>query len=290
MKIQGQSIKLFIIESLKKLKTAELSNWVGKAYIGERKHSLIIKKLEELNNTTGIYLLLSNSEEDTTLYIGEADDVASRVHQHYSNKEKTWWEQFVIFISKDANLTKSHVRYLEKELYLLAKENLTTINLDNDSTPPGSNLPNSDISDMSIFLQNIIFVLNNLGIIDFTSITTEKAEVSKVNENIFYLNLSKSNLKSYLTIDENGYKLLKGSYLELEVKESFKNSSKKLRNKLIENKLIIPDEKGVYIAIEDIYFKSPSAAAAIVRGRAANGQKEWKLPNGKTLYEFESEV
>ena len=37
--MRGKSIKLYIMgEKYKSLKTAELSNWTGKAYIGQRKH------------------------------------------------------------------------------------------------------------------------------------------------------------------------------------------------------------------------------------------------------------
>ena len=39
---------------------------------------------------------------------------------------------------------------------------------------------------------------------------------------------------------------------------------------------------------KDYEFSSPSTAASIVMGRNANGLKEWKLKNGKTLKEFET--
>jgi len=39
---------------------------------------------------------------------------------------------------------------------------------------------------------------------------------------------------------------------------------------------------------EDYVFSSPSTAAAIIMGRSANGQIEWKLKDGTTLKEFES--
>ena len=42
------------------------------------------------------------------------------------------------------------------------------------------------------------------------------------------------------------------------------------------------------IISDDYIFSSPSAAAAIVLGRNANGLTEWKLKDGKTLKEFES--
>lgn len=289
MKFTGQTIRLFVIESLKNLKEVELSNWSGKAYIGERKHMQVIQNIDALANSTGVYFLLSNKTDETKLYIGEADDVAHRIKQHQQNKDKDWWESFIIFISKDLNLTKAHARYLEKELYCLAKENLTTINLVNGSSPPGSNLPVSDIADMDVFLKNIIFVLNNLGIIDFAKTPEEEIKPDE-NKNIFYITLVNSELQSKLVIESDGYKLLKGSYIESDIRESFKKKGTyKLRLKLENEGLIKPSDSGALIAVQDIYFKSPSAAGAVVRSRPTNGRLEWKLQNGKTLDEFEAE-
>ena len=39
---------------------------------------------------------------------------------------------------------------------------------------------------------------------------------------------------------------------------------------------------------EDYLFSSPSTAAVIVMGRNANGLTEWKLKDGTTLKDFES--
>jgi len=289
MKLIGQTIRLFVIESLKNLKEVELSNWSGKAYIGERKHMQVIQNIDALANSTGVYFLLSNKTDETKLYIGEADDVAHRIKQHHQCKDKDWWESFIIFISKDLNLTKAHACYLEKELYCLAKENLTTISMVNGTSPPGSNLPISDIADMDVFLKNIIFVLNNLGIIDFAKTPEEEIKPDE-NKNIFYITLANSELQSKLVIEAEGYKLLKGSRLEFEARKSLKTHNyNNLRNKLIEEKVLIISEDGYLTAIQDIYFKSPSAAGAVVLGRTSNGRKDWKLQNGKTLDEFEAE-
>ena len=67
--------------------------------------------------------------EESFLYIGEADDVANRIKQHSLSKKQAWFDEFIIFVSKDMDLTKAHVRYLEKSLYDLAKQNLTTITI-----------------------------------------------------------------------------------------------------------------------------------------------------------------
>ena len=41
-------IKLFVMESKKNLKTVNLSNWVGKVFIGDRKHVDIIQSIPEI--------------------------------------------------------------------------------------------------------------------------------------------------------------------------------------------------------------------------------------------------
>lgn len=60
---EGKSIKLYIMgEKYKSLKTAELSNWTGKAYIGQRKHVQKLQSIEKLVYP-GIYILISKIED-----------------------------------------------------------------------------------------------------------------------------------------------------------------------------------------------------------------------------------
>ena len=292
-------LKLFVIESKKNLKTVDLSNWVGKVYIGNRKHVDIIQQIPEISKSTGIYLLLGNDTQtnERFLYIGEADNIAQRIKQHSSNKKKDWFDEFIIFVSKDMDLTKVHVRYLERSLYDLSLENLTTIKLKNRCCPSGSNLPESDIAYMKEFQNNMIFILNNLGILDFVKTNNGNSVKNEDSSNIFYLNLTQDRVdknnnivKAKLNITDNGYILLKGSYVETaERSSSFKKHIYyKLKKKLEEDKLFISsDIDGLWQTKEDIPFNSCSAAAAVVKNRATNGRIEWKLDSGMTLDEFE---
>ena len=61
----------------------------------------------------------------------------------------------------------------------------------------------------------------------------------------------------------------------------------KTRQKLIDTG-VLEDKIEYFEFTEDYIFSSPSTAAAIVMGRNANGQKEWKLKDGKTLKDFET--
>lgn len=291
---RGQTIKLYIYgDNLKNLKTAELSNWSGKAYIGERRHSKLIQDMEELKSP-GVYLLLSRdlNEFQIALYIGEADEVNKRINDHFRGKD--WWTDFVIFISKDTNLTKSHVRYLEKELHSIANEKTTLIDLKNYSNPTGSKLPLSEIDDMDEFLEKIIFMLKNLGIINLEKI--EVKEVDSDEDTIFYLDLTKdrideknNKLKAKLRITNDGYRLLKGSFIEKDERPSFKKHIYYPLRKQFENREYMQDSEyeGCFVLIKDIDVRSPSAAASIAKNRATNGPKEWKLKDGTTLDEYQ---
>lgn len=290
-------IKLFIMESKKNLKTVDLSNWVGKIFIGNRKHIDIIQQIPEISKSTGIYFLLGKDvqTEESFLYIGEADDVANRIKQHSLSKKQAWFDEFIIFVSKDMDLTKAHVRYLEKSLYDLAKQNLTTITIKNSCSPPGSNLSDADIAYMKEFQNNMVFILNNLGVIDFVKTQDKNNKIS--SKDIFYLPLTQDRIdkngniaKARMIISENGYILLKNSYVEsAERAPSFKNHIYyKIRKKLENDNLFInSDIKGLWVTKNDIPFKSCSAAAAVVKNRATNGRAEWKLSNNMTLDEFE---
>jgi hypothetical protein len=297
--MRGRTIKLYIMGTeYKNLKAAELSNWTGKAFIGERKHVKLIQTIDELS-VPGVYFLLkeSNSEIIKNIYIGEADEVNKRLNNHFTQKD--WWDDFIIFISKDTSLTKAHVRWLENKLFEIAKSNPSTIIVENNVIPSGSKLPASDIDDMNEFLDNLIFILDNLGIIDFTK-TSEKEEIviDKI-DNVFYLNLTTERvdennkiLQGKLIITLNGYRLLTGSYIEKDERMSFSKHSYYPLRKQFENEEYFEDSKydGCFILKKDIDFTSSSAAAAVVKNRAVNGPKEWHLINGKNLDDYENEI
>jgi hypothetical protein len=48
-----------------------------------------------------------------TAYIEEAEVVRDRLKKQ---REKEFWIRAIVFISKDENLTKSHIRYLQGRL------------------------------------------------------------------------------------------------------------------------------------------------------------------------------
>ena len=296
---KGRTLKIFVMgDSPSSFKSVELSNWTGQSFIGERRHISDVKNREELKQP-GIYFLLSDNPENdfTDIYIGETDDFSTRIKNHY--RKLDWWNKFVVFISKDKNLTKAHVKYLERKLYLLAKKSIGTLNLKSNNEPGGSKLPESDIADMEIFLDNMIFTLGALGLGYFASEKgiTDKRKMKTLNDILIEyegtIPIKKNNLrlKSVLHSIGGRYILKKGSYLRSEAQPSFKKHSYyELWNQIINSKDVINTKiDGVLVLNNDIEFKSPSAAGAIVRGRATNGRTMWKRKSdSKTLDWVES--
>src|SRR5690606_4688681 len=99
------------------------------------------------------------------VYIGESDDVAKRLKQHHrpeSQGGKDFWEKVCLVTSKDENLTKAHVKYLESQLIALAKDS-GRCGLINGTAHDYTMLPESDLADMAFFIDQIRIILPVLG-------------------------------------------------------------------------------------------------------------------------------
>src|SRR5438094_1359497 len=138
------TIKLFLPRGdAKSLRTAEISNWTGKAIAAPRTELEELLQREELDKA-GIYILtgadpLSGSPH---AYIGEAEVIRDRLKQH---KTKEFWISAIVFVSKDENLTKAHIKHLEGRLISEATQ-VAKFTLEN-SQASGSKLPESDRED-----------------------------------------------------------------------------------------------------------------------------------------------
>ena len=154
------TIKLFLpLGDAKSLRTAEISNWTGKAIAAPRTELDQLLAREELDKA-GVYILVGNDPQTNAprAYIGEAEVIRDRLKQH---KTKEFWVSAIVFISKDENLTKAHVRYLENRLLADAAQ-INRFTLDQNQAG-GSKLPESDREDMEVFLARIRQLLPVLG-------------------------------------------------------------------------------------------------------------------------------
>lgn len=276
----GKAIKIFLIDGDPNGRmSCELSNWSGKAYKIPR---IMIKECIDRDDlvNTGIYLLFGKNEEGKDLvYIGEAEIVFKRLSQHLNQKD--FWNEAIVFISKDDNLNKAHIKYLENRLHNIA---LSTkrYELQNSVVPTQSSISESDKAEMEEFIDNIKMLVNTLG----HKVFEAKRELQpKQSKDVFSIKAARgADAQGEPTSD--GFVVFKGSKAAGAVVSSMIQSFIALRQKLITNGILV--EKGEYYEFaEDYIFSSPSTAAITVMGRSANGLTEWKQKDGKTLREFE---
>lgn len=101
-----------------------------------------------------------NEEGKQIVYVREAEIIFDRLKQHLSQKD--FWNEVITFISKDENLNKAHIKYLENRLFGKAQRTNRYI-LENSSTPTKSSISESDIAEMEEFIENITLLTNTLG-------------------------------------------------------------------------------------------------------------------------------
>lgn len=281
----GKTIRIFLIDGDPNGRmTCELSNWTGKAYKIPRVKVKECADRADLNNT-GIYLLFGKGDDGhDKVYIGEAEEILRRLHQQLAQKD--FWNEAITFISKDENLNKAHIKYIENRLHFLAKE-AGRYQLENNIIPTQSSISEPDRAEMEEFISNIKLLVNTLG----HKVFEEKREIkhSEQQQPIFFLKGARG-AEAQGEPTTEGFVVFKGSKATLSTVNSISPSFSKYRQQLVEQGILVQDnDAGVYEFIEDSIFSSPSTAAVMVMGRNANGLLEWKLPNGTTLKEFESE-
>lgn len=283
MKKFGKTIKLFLIDGDPNGRmTGELSNWTGKAYKIPRIKVKDCVDRPDLTNP-GIYLLFGKDETGKDLvYIGEAETVLKRLTQHLTQKD--FWNEAIVFISKDENLNKAHIKYLENGLYEIAKS-VNRYQIDNSTIPTQSSIAESDRAEMEEFIENIKILISTLG----HKVFEKKREVKTLqqqDQETFYISAARgADAQGEPTSD--GFVVLKGSKVAGSTVPSITSNFKRLRDTLIENG-VIKKTNGIFEITEDYVFSSPSTAAVIVLGRNANGLTEWKLKDGTSLKVFES--
>ena len=281
--ITSATIKLFLQRGdAKSLRTAEISNWTGKAVAAPRTEFNELLQREELDKS-GVYILSGTDPLSGTprAYIGEAEVIRERLKQH---KTKEFWISAIVFVSKDENLTKAHVRYLEGRLISEALQ-VGRFKLEN-SQASGSKLPESDREDMEVFLYRIRQLLPVLGSEIFVPIAPQQT-ASKQSVGPLVCRIKGAQALGQRTPD--GFVIFRGSTAVLQERPATLRRQPYLveqRKKLLTDG-ILAEQNGFYVFTKDAEFSSPSAAASVIHGGGANGLTEWRTEHKKSLIQLD---
>lgn len=290
--IQGRSVRLFLVDGTSNgLITAEIMNWTGHVLTGPRtKLTDLVRRSE--SQRTGVYFLVGSDPEGGALpvvYIGESDDVSTRLRQHNRTEAtggKDFWESVCLITSKDSNLTKAHVKYLESQLIRHVNES-GRCKVTNGTTHDYVSLPESDLADMAFFIEQLRTVLPVLG---FDFLRDPLSSIRPMTKNtptntppLFIFKIPSKGIEAYAKEQDGQFIVLAGSSAR-DQWEGVGGSYDNLYEQLCASGELDKPESGKRQFTVDTHFKSPSAAAAVVAGRSANGRVSWRLKGSGVTY------
>jgi hypothetical protein len=276
-----KTIKIFLIDGEPDgLRTVELSNWVGQAVVIPRNKLKEAKNRPECNKPAVYFLIGKETEEALlpTVYIGEAENLWNRLFNHDNNKD--FWQVAIAFVSKDNNLTKAHVKYLESRCLTLANK-AKRYELQNGADSSLPSLSEADIAEVEEFLTHLQLLLSALGYPILQEIISKEQKNS--SDPLFVCKGKKASATGRMTND--GFVVYKGSTATTNFSKAVVDRNKRLIEKLIATGYVEQKINGFYIFIKDYVFNSPSAASDIVLGNSTSGWKKWKTESGRTLEE-----
>jgi hypothetical protein len=266
----GRTIKLFLVDGAPQgMRTAEVGNWTGLALVCPRTDLAKVAKRDEVHRA-GVYLLVGPSESVASrprVYIGEADDVWTRLQSHAG---KDFWTWVVVFASKDLNLTKAHVRWLEARLV----QEVTAAkraDVENGVEPGEKHLPEAEASDMEAFLDNVRLLLPVLGL------DVLATDVHGGGHKALTLELKWEDARAECVVRDGQFVVLKGSTARTKEVDSLGEGYRDLRAKLKQDGVLAEAKNGLLQFTIDYAFDSPTAAAAMVSGTGLNGRAHWKV-------------
>ena len=209
-------------------------------------------------------------DEDTKpkAYIGETENFKERVKDH-DNKKK-FWQKALVFVSKDENIIKADVQYLEYKAIALAKNTNTYVLNENKQMPKAPNMSEPQQDAMDIFFEDVKFLASFVGCNLFDTIEAKE-------QHLFFISGRKCDAKGFY--NSTGFTVLKGSVVAKDTVASLIWKDK--RNRLVNEYCSIQDDK--LVMNSDKTFSSPSSAADFCTGSSVNGWNVWKDNEGKTL-------
>lgn len=278
--MSGKQIRLFLADGTAGgLITAEIMNWTGHVVAAPRSQLSDLVARSELART-GVYFLLGDDPDapgNDRVYIGEADVVRKRLSQHNQDPAKEFWVRTLVLTSKDLNLTKAHVRYLESRFVAIAHQAARS-HVVNATSPTESPLPEADLSDMEFFIAQARIILPVLGVNVLRSAEQSSSATTSPADNpspVFVLKQTKDMIDARAQVLDGEFTVLAGSRAR-GAWVSAQNGYWNLRQQMEADGRLVRGADDALRFTSNTVFRSPSAAAAVVLGTStANGLERW---------------
>jgi len=285
----GTVIRVYLVDGISDgLKSAEIMNWTGQVLVAPRTHISRIGERSEARKT-GVYALVGRDSVDPSrdiVYIGESDDVFNRLTHHNRDDSKDFWEQVVLVTSKDENLTKTDVRYLESRLIEIASaaRRSKLVNGTSPSTPP---ISDPDKAVMEDFLEKTQLAVSVMGFNFLKTLRLPPTEEFN-DEASPVFKLTARGIEARALEVDGEFVVLAGSTARVDGTPTWRNNVA-LRDQLIVEGVLAPSPDPKFLLLTaDTGFRSPSMAGSIFSAQQINGRTAWKLEtSGETYAEWQ---
>ncbi len=286
----GRTIQLFLVDGKPTgLRKATIHGWTGVVLVSSQSTFANLTSRDEVDRT-GVYVLTgpdADKQGMTRVYIGSANSVRERIKT--SAEEREFWETAIAVTTSDDDLSKGHAEYLEARLIELTAQ-AGRVTLDNGTQPDTSRrrLPEADVANMEQFLANLRTILPVIGLDMLKpqprAVTQTTKPVEERTSDGVQFEIRNSGVDA-LAVEENGeFIVLEGSNARQNT-ENVKLSYIGLKERLIEDGVLEVVDHNLLRFAKPYPFRSPSAAAAIVLDRNANGRVEWRVRGKKQSYD-----
>ncbi|MCW8127380.1 GIY-YIG nuclease family protein [Microbulbifer halophilus] len=283
----GRKVTIYLADGVPSgIRHVEIANWSGQAIACPRSRLNELHQWPEAQRP-GVYFLLEKQTAETgdKAYIGESENVVNRLGQQ--DRKQDFWNEVIVFTSKDENLTKAHIKFLESRLAAISIE-ADRYKIENGNTPTESTLPRADKDSMEEFIQNLRIALGTLGHRVLEPVKAPTATVidesPKLSQFEFSFSIRGLNARGQQTDD--GFVLFEGSDISRKTSKSMPGKTAAIREKWIADGTIVPDGDRFRLT-KDSVLSSSSYAAVLVAGTSRSGPQSWIDEHGRSLKSIE---
>ena len=235
----------------------------------------------EQSTQVGVYFLIGEDTEDgdRLVYVGQTGDLRARLTAH--NQKKDFWERALVLVSKTNSLTQTHALFLEWP----ALQQLRQVGRFRDENGTSGSRPHTpaplEADCMEIFeTGSTLFSTLGFPLFDPLATATEAENPAE----LFFCRSPGAGVDGRGVYTPEGFVVLAGSVGRLENVPSIQGTNDgRVRERLIAAGVMEVSAAGAITFPRDHLFRSPSSAASALLGRTANGWREWKNAQGRTL-------
>ena len=152
----GKTITTYFIDGDPKgTQYSFISNKICQMFVIPRFNLEYLNEQEKLHKPA--FYILTGEDETTKpqAYIGETENFKERIEDH--DYKKTFCPKALVFVSKDEDMTKADVQYLEYKAIAEAKKANTFVLNENKQVPKAPNFPNINGTPWTSFLRTSSF-------------------------------------------------------------------------------------------------------------------------------------